>query len=128
MNGRLMVPAAKAMKDSSGAGAVQLSMQQNRMKENAQVTASDDRDEKDQIVLRNTQQNQFIANKNFVNNNGVWIDSDYTDASRLPVVEVKFGSDEYFRLAMSDPQLAQYLSLGRQVTVVWKGKVYKVTS
>jgi hypothetical protein len=45
----------------------------------------------------------------------------------LPIVETKFGSEEYFRLATSDAQLAEYFSLGDQVTVVWKGKIYHVT-
>ncbi|MFL6374315.1 MAG: VIT and vWA domain-containing protein [Pyrinomonadaceae bacterium] len=111
--------------EQSGSGAVALSMQQNRMQQNATLDGAD-KDEKERIVLRNSRQNQFVANKNFVNTDGVWIDSDYTADTRLPVVELKFMSDEYFRLASSDPELAQYLSLGDQVTVVWKGKVYKV--
>jgi Ca-activated chloride channel family protein len=118
--------AAKKVAEQSGSGAVSLSMQQNAMQQNSRITQSEDKDEKEQIVLRNNAQNQFVANKNFVNTNGVWVDSDFTADTRLPVVEVKFASDEYFRLATSDTQLAQYLSLGDQVTVVWRGKVYRI--
>jgi Ca-activated chloride channel family protein len=121
----IMRGGTKEAEVSTGARAVALSTQQNRMQQNAQVTASDDKDE--QVVIRNSQQNQFVANKNFVNSTGIWIDSDYTADMRLPAVDIKFGSDEYFRLATTDAQLAQYLSIGEQVTVVWKGKVYRVT-
>jgi len=119
--------AARKVAQQSGAEAVTMSIQQNRMQQNSQAVAIDGADEKDQVVLRNTQQNQFVANKNFVNTNGVWIDADYTDSQRLPIVEIKFASDEYFRLVTAQPDLAPYLSLGQQVTVIWKGKVYKVT-
>ncbi|HEY2847454.1 MAG TPA: VWA domain-containing protein, partial [Pyrinomonadaceae bacterium] len=117
---------SKKVAEQSGMGAVTLSTQQNRMQANATLDGADDKDERERVVLRNSQTNQFVANKNFINTSGVWVDSDFTSDNRLPVVEIKFGSDEYFRLATSDPQLAQYLSLGQQVTVIWKGKVYQV--
>jgi len=126
--GLLRAEAAKSMRVQSGAGAVQQSVQQNTLQSNvtvmADAAAKNDKDK--QILIQNSTQNQFVANKNFVNTNGHWVDSDYTAETRLPVVEIKFASDEYFRLTTSDPQLAQYLALGEQVTVVWKGKVYKV--
>ena len=108
--------------EKSGAGAVQLSTQQNSMQMNTQAVASDDKDEKEQIVLRNTINNQFVANKNFTNQNGVWIDSDYSETSRLPEVSVRFASDIFFELLKSEPALASYFALGDQVVVVWKRK------
>src|SRR5262249_55620486 len=91
--------------EKRGAGAVSMSTQQNAMKMNAQVTASEDKDEKEQIVLRNTINNQFVANKNFVNQSGVWVDSDFSESSRMPEVSVKFASDEYFKLVTNEPGL-----------------------
>lgn len=120
--------ASRKVAERSGAGAVQYSVQQNSMQSNSQAVASDDKDERDQIVLRNTQQNQFVANKNFTNVNNVWVDSDLQGDSKLPEITVKFASDDYFRLVNSEPGLAPYLSLGEQVVVVWHGKVYRVTS
>jgi len=117
--------AARKVAEQSGADAVTMSIQQNRMQQNATLDGTE-KDERSRIVLRNTRQNQFVGNKNFVNTAGVWVDSDYSDGIHLPTVEVKFASEEYFSLAISDPQLAQYLALGEQVTVVWKGKVYRV--
>ncbi|MBP9665450.1 MAG: hypothetical protein KBD94_12595, partial [Pyrinomonadaceae bacterium] len=81
-----------------------------------------------QVIIRNSRQNQFVANRNFINTNGVWVDSEFTEGSKLPEITVKFASDEYFRLVTSLPELAPYLSLGEQVIVVWKGKVYRITN
>jgi Ca-activated chloride channel family protein len=111
----------------SGIGAVQLSSQQNSMQMNTRAGASEDKDEKEQIVLRNTVNNQFVANKNFINQNGVWVDSDFSETAHLPEVAVRFGADDYFRLIEREPDLATYLSLGEQVVIVWRGKVYRVT-
>lgn len=119
--------AAKKMAERSGAGAVTLSIQQNSMQSNTFAVAADDREEKDQILVRNSVNNQFVANKNFINQGGVWIDSELSEPQRLPEVTVKFASDEYFRLIETNRDLAPYLSLGDQVVIVWKGKVYRIT-
>lgn len=118
---------AKKAEEKTGVGAVRLSTQQNAMQMNTQVVAGEDKDEKEQIIVRNTVNNQFVANKNFINQNGIWVDSDFTEASRLSEVSIKFASDEYFKLVEREPRLAPYLSLGEQVLVVWKGKVYRIT-
>ena len=46
----------------------------------------------------------------------------------MPETTIKFGSDEYFALLKQKPRLAQFLSLGEQVIVVFDGKVYRITS
>ncbi len=120
-------PAARAVVEVTGADAVALSTQQNAMQMNTQVTASKGKDEREQIVLRNSVNNQFVANKNFVNQNGVWVDSEYSATARQSETSVKFGSDEYFELALRERELAQYLAIGEQVVIVWKGRVIKVT-
>jgi len=121
------LPAAKAIKEKSGASAVRMSAQQNTMQANVTVAPSDDKDEKEQILIRNTARNHFVANKNFVNSNNVWIDSEYSDSDKLPEVSIKFASDEYFNLTASERDLGQYFALGEEVVVVWKGKVYRIT-
>ncbi len=124
---RSALPTAKAMREASGAGAVQQSGRQNSMQMNTQIVATD-KDVTDQIIVRNSQQNQFVANRNFINQSGVWVDSDYTEGSKLPEVRIKFASDEYFRLVNAQPGLAPYLSLGEQVVFLWEGKVYRITN
>jgi hypothetical protein len=41
---------------------------------------------------------------------------------------VVFGSDEYYGLALSFPQLAQYLAVGDRVIVVWQGEAIAVVA
>ena len=133
-NVRQDAPAAKSIMSAgagraaerSGADAVRLSTQQNSMQMNTQVVASEDKDEKDQIVLRNTVNNQFVANKNFINQNGVWVDSELDVIAKRPEVVIKFASDEYFKLISTERDIVPYLALGEQVTFIWKGKVYRI--
>ncbi|HYJ91097.1 MAG TPA: hypothetical protein VEV84_07305, partial [Pyrinomonadaceae bacterium] len=130
VNGRL-VPSAKAapttLKDQSGSGAVQMSIQQNTMQQNMSVAADKKSEAEKQVLVQNSTTTQFVGNKNFQNQNNVWVDTEYTDKTKLPEVAVKFGSDEYFELINRERDLAQYLALGQQVIVVWKNKVYRVT-
>lgn len=121
-------PAAKArLADRSGAGAVQMSVQQNTMKENVSAAVDVTASAEQQVLVQNTTQNQFIANKNFFNQSGVWTDSEAQSNNRLTEVAVRFGSDQYYQLLKDEPELAQYLALGEQVVVVWKNKLYRIT-
>jgi len=128
MEQRMALPAARAVREKSGKGAVQASVQQNSAQTNTQVAAMDDgRSENEQVVIRNSRYNQFVANRNFINQSGVWVDSEYNPDSEKSVTELKFGSDEYFSLINRERGIAQYLALGEQVVVVWKGTTYRVT-
>jgi Ca-activated chloride channel family protein len=118
---------AKKAAERSGSGAVTLSMQQNSMQMNTQVAVSEDKDEKEQILLRNTSVNQFVGNKNFINQNGVWVDSEFTDKVVTKEIVLKFASEAYFQLIQNEPGMAPYLSLGEQVVIVWKGALYRIT-
>lgn len=110
----------------SGAAAVKQSVQQNTMQSNNMVVAAE-KESADEILVRNTTQNQFVANKSFVNQNNVWTDAEYKDGSKMQIVKIVFGSDAYFALVNNESDLAPYLALGEQVTVVWKGKIYMIT-
>jgi len=128
METRRALPAAKAIREKSGADAVQQSGRQNSMQMNTYVIdGAEDGDVTSQIIVRNTAVNQFVGNKNFINTDGVWIDSDLTETAKLPEVLIKFASDEYFRLVEKEKGIGQYLALGEQVVVVWKGKVYRIS-
>ncbi|HEY8560833.1 MAG TPA: VIT and VWA domain-containing protein [Pyrinomonadaceae bacterium] len=118
--------AAKSVSEKSGAGAVQMSVQQNSMQANVSVSADAGKDD-EQILIRNTTLNQFVANKNFFNQNNAWIDSEFKEEAKLPEIRVRFASEEYFNLINSEKDLAPYFALGEQVVIVWKGKVYRIT-
>jgi Ca-activated chloride channel family protein len=119
--------APKAMAAESGAGAVQFSVQQNARNNNFRIAESEKKDARERVLVDNSAVNQFVANKNFFNQNNVWVDSEFSADAKLKEVTVKFGSEEYFKLAASDGDLAKFLSLGEEVVVVWKGRVYRVT-
>jgi len=123
----LMSAGSRKAAEKSGADAVKMSVQQNSAQMNSQGFAKDGVDAKEQIIVRNSAQNQFVANKNFINQNNVWVDAEYSETLRLPEVSIKFASDEYFKLIETEKGIAQYLALGEQVVFLWKGKVYRIT-
>jgi Ca-activated chloride channel family protein len=67
-----------------------------------------------------------VAGKTFYQRDGVWTDSEFKADAKLPVVKLKFASDEYFDLIGKEPKLAECFALGPRVVVVWNGKVYQV--
>ena len=73
-----------------------------------------------------TNQIRQVAGKTFYLLDGVWTDSEFKAETKLPVVTLKFASDEYFNLIGQEPKLADYFALGQRVVVVWKEKVYRV--
>jgi Ca-activated chloride channel family protein len=67
-----------------------------------------------------------VAGKTFYLRDGVWTDGEFKAEDKLPVVKLKFASDEYFDLIGKEPKLAECFALGQRVVVVWKGKIYQV--
>jgi len=124
---RNTTPAFGRLADQSGAGAVAQSVQQNTMQSNMSVFAAKGKAAEKQVLVQNSVASQFVGNKNFQNQSNVWIDTEFTNRTRLPEVSVKFGSTEYFDLVKNERELGQFLALGQQVVVVWKNKVYRVT-
>lgn len=128
--GLLSERAAKKMAPQSGAGAVRQSVQQNAMQSNVTVTAGPPRPEskdEDEVLIRNSSQNQFVANKNFIQQSNVWVDAEFRPELKQTEVNLKFASEEYFAVLAREKELAQYFSLGEEVVVVWKNKIYRVT-
>jgi len=70
---------------------------------------------------------KVIGKKTFVHKDGCWIDT-AIESSRLekPDKVVKFFSDEYFSLIDKEEELAEYLSAGKCLVVLHKGKVIKI--
>lgn len=118
--------AEKRLSMASGATAVQDSMRQNSQQSNVQVYAEKDVDEQERILIGNSTQNQFVANRNFIRQGDVWVDSEFQTASKLKEIDLQFGSEEYFNVLSANRELAPYFALGENVTVVWKGNVYRV--
>ncbi len=66
-----------------------------------------------------------IGAKRFVLRDGVWTDSSYNAAGKLPTIDLSFGSEALLKALAADRELASYASLGKNVVVVHKGKVYR---
>ena len=69
-----------------------------------------------------------VGDKTFRLQSEEWIDTEFKASSAMPTLEVQFGSEEFFNLIAKEPRLAEFFSLGKRVTVVFRGKVYRVTS
>lgn len=69
-----------------------------------------------------------IGGKTFYLIDEVWTDSEFKEDANLPVTAVTFGSEEYFALLNKLPKLANYLSLGERVIVVFEGRVYRINA
>ena len=115
------------MAERSGAGAVQMSIQQNSMQSNVTIADDKRKSAKERVLVDNSKTNQFFANKNFFNQSNIWVDSEFSADAKLPEIKVKFASEEYFKLVAADRELARYFSLGEEVVVVWRNQVYRVT-
>jgi len=123
-----LAPRAEAMmREKSGAGAVQMSVQQNAMKANKSLAMDRKDDSEEQVIVKNTATNQFVGNKNFFRQGNNWVDADFKSEARLPETNLKFASEDYFELATREKGIAQYLALGEEVTFVWKNRVYRIT-
>jgi Ca-activated chloride channel family protein len=119
--------AAAKMARQSGADAVRQSVQQNAMRENSAIVEGADKKDEDRIFIRNSTQNQFVANKNFIQQSNVWVDAEFKPELKQAEVNLKFASEEYFAVVNRERELARYFALGEEVVVVWKNKVYRVT-
>ena len=66
----------------------------------------------------------YKDDKTFYLKEGVWTDSDYREGS--PVNEIKFNSDEFYRLIAGKPGIAKYLSVANKLIVVFEGVNYRI--
>jgi Ca-activated chloride channel family protein len=67
----------------------------------------------------------YKDDKTFYLKDGVWTDSEYKDGAA--VTEIKFNSDEYFRLIAAKPGIAKYLSVADKLIVVFEGVSYRIS-
>ena len=114
------------MRERSGAGAVQMSVQQNAMKANRSLAYDGKDDAEEQVIVRNSATNQFVGNKNFFRQANNWVDADFKPEAKLPETTVKFASDEYFALLNREKGIGQYLALGDEVVFVWNDRVFRI--
>jgi Ca-activated chloride channel family protein len=106
----------------TGEGAIKASKDAKKKQENVSI----DEDNEAMTVQTNVSVKK-VGVKTFYLENGVWIDSEFKEESKLAETKLQFASNEYFDLVTKEKELAQFFALGEQVIVVWKGKVYRIT-
>lgn len=100
--------------ESTGKSAVVKAKLMNRMKDSLAV------DEE-----KNLSGTKTIDEKTFYLKDGFWVDSAFSNA--MKATEITFGTPQYFELMKAHPGISKYLSVGRQVVLVFKGHAYRVS-
>lgn len=72
-----------------------------------------------------SEQIRYKDDKTFYLKNGIWVDSLYKEGGALK--EIKFNSDEYFRLLTEKPGLAKYAAVGIKLIVCFEGVNYRIS-
>ena len=103
--------------DAVGESAVRGAKKLMRLKQASSAPAPERKQQDKQL--------RYVGAKTFQLEDGVWIDTAYTED--MKVKEVKYMSDEYLDLLSEKPELGKYFALGEQIIVVFKGTCYKVT-
>jgi Ca-activated chloride channel homolog len=99
---------------SSAKAAVESSVELKKMK-SAEIAAP-----------QSTATTKWVGSKEFSMKGEVWTDTAYSPDKKLEVVDLVFGSEAMIKAISSDKQLAAYAALGKKVTVVHNGKVYRI--
>ncbi len=122
----------KAMKESSGGGSVRSSEEVQQMagaqnlKEARAGRKRMSYRSKDGETKNLTQQIKMIQGRAVYQSGNAWIDSRVDSAGKLKAQRIRFMSDEYFALYRAEPNLADFLALGQNVTFVWKNQIYEI--
>ncbi len=67
---------------------------------------------------------KYLGIKTFALKKGVWTDIEYEQD--MKVIEIKYGSDEYYDLLAMSSELGKYLALGKNIIICYEGKCYKI--
>jgi hypothetical protein len=74
----------------------------------------------------NAQASRFAGGRVFYQNGAQWVDAGAQSQTGARVVQVKFNSQEYFELMSKHPDMPQWLSVGRNVQVLFAGVIYEI--
>jgi Ca-activated chloride channel family protein len=67
-----------------------------------------------------------VGAKTFVLKDGTWTDIDCRPDAKMKTVDLIFGSDALLQAVAADRELAAYAALGKAVTVVHRGRIYRI--
>jgi len=74
--------------------------------------------------------NVHAAGKTFYRNGDQWVDSEVQSFRKKGIkpIQITFASDEYFALMGKNTSVAEWLAVGRKVTLVIDGSIYAITA
>lgn len=104
--------AAISARAVTGAGAVKIARVSQRLKARERAA---------EVI---SQKIRYKKDKTFYLKDGYWVDSDYEEGS--PVKEIRFNSEEYFRMITDNPGIALYLSVAKKIILSFKDMNYKI--
>ena len=99
-------------REVTGAGAVKAARVSQKFKA---------QDRAEEVLSQNI---RYKREKTFYLREGFWVDSSYQEGS--PVKEIRFNSDDYFRILAENPGIAPYLSVAKNLIVFYKNMNYKI--
>jgi len=80
-------------------------------------------EEGEQVQIQNV---KYVAGKTFFYRNGTWIDSTYAKEQKM--VQIQNFSDAYFQISNAAEDLNQYLALGENVIVNYRGQAIQISN
>lgn len=126
-----MKGSASAMHDESGAPSIAASKEVQSMNYSKNISGNISAEVKiedtDGNVQSVNQQVRNILGKAFYNNNQYWIDPEVQKKKYNQTVQIKYGTEEYFKLLQDKPSTGKFFSLGRNVKFVYEETLYEVS-
>jgi Ca-activated chloride channel family protein len=77
-------------------------------------------------LVQYSQQTQFVAGKNFFQNDQQWIDSTLQKHPNAKRVRIQFGSPDYFDLLAKNAKVLPWLALGQNVQFIFNNTLYDI--
>lgn len=68
-----------------------------------------------------------VGVKTFYLKDRIWYDSEFKESDMLPEIELTFASNAYFELVNKEKAISKYLATGKNLVLVWNGRVYRIT-
>ena len=114
------------MKTKEGAGSVAASKGLQSLNDTRSVGGYAQPLETEAGQNRNTQQVRNVLGRAMYQNGKLWIDPAVQKMKHKQTVQIKYGSEEYFKLLKEKPWAAKFLALGQNVKFVLEETLYEV--
>ena len=126
-----MKESVSALRGLSGAESVEASKDVQSMPSSNNISQNISAEVKVEDSMGNVQgANQQVKNilgKAFYNNNKYWIDPEVQKKKYNQTVQIKYGTEDYFKLIQEKPLTAKFFSLGKNVKFVYEEILYDVS-